>query len=67
MCAVIGFFILGIVFGAVAIVVGYRARNEIRNEPLRFKGDGLARAGIVLGVVDVVINVVFAIGAFGAS
>lgn len=66
-CGIVGFFFFGVILGTVAIIMGYRARNEIRANPLQFKGDGLARAGLILGVVDVALNLVLAFGALGAS
>ena len=32
----------------IALITGYRARGAIRREP-RYSGDGLARAGILMG------------------
>jgi hypothetical protein len=38
----------------VAIILGHIALRQIRREPLRFSGKGLANAGIVLGWLGVV-------------
>ena len=46
------------VFGIVAIILGLQARNEIRDFPERYKGDGLALAGIIIGIFDVVMGIV---------
>ena len=64
-CAIIGLLFFGIVFGTVAIVLGYQARNIIRAEPLKYKGDGIARAGLILGIVDVVAYVAIVAGGVG--
>lgn len=66
-CAVVGLMFFGIVLGIVAIVLGYQARNAIRTDPLKFKGDGIARAGVILGIVDVVAYVAIVAGGVGVS
>ena len=43
--------------GVLALVFGYRAREELRTDP-DLGGDGLATAGIVLGWIGVAIAVV---------
>lgn len=65
-CAIVGFFFFGILLGVIAVVLAYQARSLIRTDPLRFRGDGLARAGLVLGIVDIVLNVLFVLR-FGVS
>jgi hypothetical protein len=47
---------LGLV-GLVAIVLGVKARREVRLSGGRLHGDGLALAGIVTGLVAVVLGV----------
>lgn len=66
-CAIVGLMFFGILLGTVAIVLGYQSRNAIRLDPLKFKGDGLARAGLILGIVDVVAYVAIVAGGIGAS
>lgn len=36
----------------VAIITGHMARKEIRNDPGRFDGDGLAIGGLILGYLQ---------------
>ncbi|MEU2286684.1 DUF4190 domain-containing protein [Streptomyces sp. NPDC013178] len=50
-CGIVGLFILNIVLGPLAIIFGAVARRQtaVRN------GAGMAKAGIILGVVDVVL------------
>ncbi|MER6786949.1 DUF4190 domain-containing protein [Streptomyces sp. NPDC000658] len=50
-CGIVGLFLLNIVLGPLAIVFGVVARRQasVRN------GAGMAKAGIVLGIVDVVL------------
>jgi hypothetical protein len=42
----------------VAVVTGHMARAEIRREPERVEGDGMAVAGLVLGYAMLVLSVV---------
>jgi hypothetical protein len=60
-----GVTILPLLGSILAIILGYMARNEIRQQPGELSGDGLALAGIVLGWISVglaVLGLVF----FGA-
>lgn len=41
----------------VAIICGHLARSEIRRDPLRLGGDGLAIAGLILGWLGVVLGI----------
>jgi len=66
-CAVVGLLFFGIVLGVVAIFLGYQARNAIRLDPLKYKGDGIALAGLILGIFDVVAYVVIVVGGLGGS
>ncbi len=62
-CGIVGLFILNIVLGPVAIVLGAVARRQaaVRN------GAGMAKAGIVLGVIDVVLWLVLLAVAAGSG
>ncbi|MFE9674302.1 DUF4190 domain-containing protein [Streptomyces sp. NPDC006259] len=53
-CGVIGLFILNIVLGPLAIIFGAIA---LRQAAAR-NGAGMAKAGVVLGIVDVVLWIV---------
>jgi Domain of unknown function (DUF4190) len=59
-CGIVGFIILGVVLGVVAIVLGVRARRVIAASAGALKGAGLAMAGIVLGVVDIIVGIYIA-------
>jgi len=50
-CAIIGLFTLGIILGPVAIVLAKKARRKIQEDP-ELGGDGIATAGLVIGIVD---------------
>ncbi|MEU1849474.1 DUF4190 domain-containing protein [Streptomyces sp. NPDC019990] len=61
-CGVVGLVFLNIILGPVAIILGAVARRQaaVKN------GAGMAKAGIVLGVVDIVLwLVMLAVAASG--
>lgn len=65
-CGIVGLFILNIILGPLAIVFGAVARRQSAVKT----GGGMAKAGIILGVVDVVLWIVLLIvaannGGFG--
>jgi hypothetical protein len=53
-----GFTILPFIAGIIAIAAGYMARSETRSIPPKAGGDGLATAGIILGIIQLVLAVV---------
>ncbi|NJC97359.1 MAG: hypothetical protein C3F07_10005 [Anaerolineales bacterium] len=55
---ILGFTILPLIGGIVAIVTGYAARKETRADPPTASGDGMATAGIVMGWIQVGLTVV---------
>ena len=54
----LGLFCCGFVMGIIAIVIGLQAKQEIRENPGRFSGTGMATAGIALGIFDIVLNLI---------
>lgn len=61
-----GVFFIILPLSIVAVIFGYIALSEIRKNPGRWKGRGLAIAGIVLGYVGVVFIVaLFGLGIYG--
>jgi hypothetical protein len=56
-CAIVGLCICGIVLEPVAIVLGIMARRKIRDSNGTLKGDGLALAAIIIGIIGFVIGV----------
>jgi Domain of unknown function (DUF4190) len=54
---VVGFILLPLIAGIVAVVVGYNARKEIRESAGMLSGDGMATAGIILGWVNIGLTV----------
>ncbi len=61
-----GLTFLPLLASIAAIILGYMARNDIRQRPGQVSGDGLAVAGIVMGWIAVGITVLAVLG-FGAS
>jgi hypothetical protein len=53
--------LLGLIIGVVAIILGRVARKEIASTGGAQGGDGMAKAGFILGIVDVVISVILII------
>ena len=51
-CGIVGLVLCGIVLGVVAVVLGRQAQREGRP-------GGMAKAGEILGYVDVVLSVLF--------
>lgn len=62
-CSIVGLFFLGIVLGPVAIFLGVQAKQEIKASSSsagggQIKGDGMATAGIVIGVIAFVGSII---------
>nr|WSW68580.1 DUF4190 domain-containing protein [Streptomyces sp. NBC_00995] len=58
-CGIIGLLFFGIVLGPVAIVLGVVGLRQLSAKG----GTGMAKAGLVLGVIDLLIVVVMVIAA----
>ena len=56
-CALASFVILPLIPAVVAIALGYAARERIRNSGGTLEGGGLAIAGILLGIANMVLSV----------
>jgi len=54
---VLGWTLLPLLGSIVAIVTGHLARSEIRREPERLQGDGMAVAGLILGYAAIAIGI----------
>lgn len=52
-CGILGWTLLPMLGSLAAIITGHMARSEIRREPGRLQGDGLAVGGLVLGYVAI--------------
>ncbi len=63
---ILGWLPLPVIGSIVAIVTGHLARGEIRREPGRLEGDGMALAGLILGYGALVLGIfaIFAVLVF---
>ncbi len=57
-CSCIGIFVCGIILGIVGIVLGRSAIAEIDASGGTIGGRGLAQAGIIVGVIALVLSVI---------
>jgi cytochrome c biogenesis protein CcdA len=55
LCAVASFALLPLIPAVAAIILGYAARDRIRRSKGMLEGEGLATAGIVIGIINVVL------------
>ncbi|MFD0325027.1 MULTISPECIES: DUF4190 domain-containing protein [Lysobacter] len=65
---ILGWSLLPFLGSIAAIITGHLARGQIRREPQRYDGDGLALGGLILGwssVIIAVLTVIVAILFFG--
>ncbi len=61
---ILGFFICGVIFGILAIVKSKEARDLIASNP-RYQGGGMATAGLVLGIIDLIAWVIIIMARMG--
>ena len=54
---IMGWTLMPVLGSVVAVVTGHLARAEIRANPGRIEGDGMALAGLVLGWVSIALGV----------
>lgn len=59
--AIIGFFIVGIIFGPIAICLAASAKNDIRERPTQVKGEGIANAAMIVGAIALIVSIVIII------
>ncbi len=65
-CGIIGIFICGIVLGIIAIVNANKAKRTIGSDP-RYGGAGMAQAGLILGIIAIILNVIYFIVVAGRN
>lgn len=53
--SMVGLFVASIPLGIVAVILGATAIGKINRDPKRYKGRGLAIAGIIVGFVEIVL------------
>lgn len=54
-CAVLGVFLLPLLLGGTAIVLGVQSRKRIESSQGLLTGAGLTKAAVILGSLDVVL------------
>lgn len=52
-----GFSLLPLIGSIVGLVTGYMARDDIRQNPAVYNGEGLAKVGIILGWIGILLLV----------
>jgi hypothetical protein len=52
---IVGFLVCGA--SLVAIITGHMARGQIRREPDKYEGSGMATAGLVLGYLGLLLEI----------
>lgn len=52
------FLCLGFLGSIPAIITGYMQRNNIKNNPSEYGGGGMAMAGMILGGLNLALNVI---------
>ena len=57
-CAIVGLLVCGVILEPLAIGLGLAARKSIRQSGGLLKGDGMATAAIVIGIIGLVLSVV---------
>ena len=57
-CGLLGFFCFGFILGPLAIFLGLSAHSELKRRK-GASGGGMATAGIILGIVDIIAWVIF--------
>ena len=60
-CGIVGLVVFGIILGPIAIILGVIAKNEINAKPEELQGACQAKAGIICGIIAVVIWTIFVI------
>lgn len=51
-CAVVGFFVAGVILGLLGIIFSGIALGQIAKNPEVYKGQGLAIAGLIIGMIS---------------
>jgi hypothetical protein len=60
-CGIVGLFVCPIILSIVAIVLGTTAQKEIQASGGALTGEGMARAGVILGIIGIVLGVLWVV------
>jgi len=58
-CGILGLLCFGFLFGPIAIILATQARGAVRRGRGIYSGDGLAIAGLVLGIIGTALHAVW--------
>jgi hypothetical protein len=53
-CSMVGLILFGIILGLLAIILSAIGLHRINQDPINWDGKGLAIAGIIIGILDIV-------------
>jgi len=53
-CSLVGLFLFGFILGVLAIIFSAIGLGKIKKDPTKWKGKGMAIAGLIIGIVDIV-------------
>lgn len=58
-CGIVSILFAGLILGPLAIIFGYIAMKNIDERPSELEGRGMAKAGIICGIVALVLQVIY--------
>ena len=64
--SIAGLTVVPVIGSVLALILGYMAQRDIRQRPTETSGEGLAKAGIVMGWIGVVLGVLVVCGIIAA-
>ena len=53
-CSIVGIIVFGLILGVVAIILSGIGLSKINKDPINWNGKGLAIAGIIIGILDII-------------
>ena len=54
-CSLVGLFVFGFILGLLGIIFGVIAQGEIRKHPEKYKGNGMANAAAIIGILGIIL------------
>ena len=64
--SIAGLTVVPVIGSVLALILGYMAQRDVRQRPTETSGEGLAKAGIVMGWIGVVLGVLVVCGIIAA-
>ncbi len=65
-CSIGGLFVCLFIGQILGIVFGHKAKNEIKEAKGELEGEGLATAGIIVGWIGIVFDIILLLAFWGA-